>query len=207
MDSTNQIISYQLASAPEAVRSYIAQKRWQTVIDEIARKNNFSEDQKISLANEVLIVLIGLDLDSNLKSNIQTTLSLPEIITRDIAAEIKEKIFKEVQEFLPKEMEGEPAQMPINKNKIGQPSRLIEDAPGNKDNVLPPLKQKFEPKQVPLPPQNLPIKQTPLEQKIAPQVEVRSADTEWQARKEIAGTNTIIEKKYSGGDPYREPLK
>jgi hypothetical protein len=106
---TEQLISEQLEIAPDEIRNYLAEGGWRDVVAEISDKNNLSQEQRVSFENEVLIVLLGLDLASNFKTNIQNSLGILEVQANDIDVEIQEKVFAEVAQWLPKEIEEEDA--------------------------------------------------------------------------------------------------
>lgn len=105
MNEEDKIIEEQIKLAPAEIKKYLGENRWASSASEISRKNNFSEEQTVSLNNEILIVLLGLDLVLNFKKNIQESLAIPEILANDINLEVQEKIFSEVFDYLPREME------------------------------------------------------------------------------------------------------
>jgi hypothetical protein len=127
MDETKKIIKDQLVVAAPTIRELILNDSWSMVVSEIAEKNNFSPDQTTGLENETLFVLLGLEFKGDFQKNIKEGVGIPDPLAQGVAKEIYEKVFKQVEEFLPTEVEGE---LPAGNN-------LIEDSAGNADNIRP----------------------------------------------------------------------
>ncbi len=128
MDQTDQILKQQVANAPKQIRSYLREDLWTKVVSEIGLKNNLTPEQKTNLENEVLFVLISLEFKGDFQKNIQENVKIPELLARDIAKEVYEKIFKQVESFLP---------TGVDENELPPANNLIEDSAGNADNVKP----------------------------------------------------------------------
>lgn len=126
MDTENNLIAKQLASAPREIKDALSKGMWSLVVSEIARRNNFSSDHATSLENEALFVLLGLEFLGDFQKNIKEGVGLSDALSQSIAQEIYEKIFKLVEEFLPTEVE---------EDELPAGSNLIEDSAGNADNV------------------------------------------------------------------------
>lgn len=202
MDEIKKTLSAQLEIAPSEIRSYLSSGQWIKAVDNIAPRYSLLPAQNESLKNEIIFVLLGMELKKNLPQNIQTVLSVPLPIATAIAQSVNEKILTNFEKLLPTEEET---------NQVSQSGAgLLEDAKGNADNVVLPvksleneiskvaehnitrgepniLKNKFIPA-------NLPTgEHTPFEKKIADQ----------GLAKEV---NQIIKKTYPEIDPYRESL-
>jgi hypothetical protein len=192
MSETNEILKKQIATAPKEIRAFLVKGSWLNVSREIAKKNNFSEDQTTSIEDEVLFVLIGLELKKDFKENIKRELYIPDILVRDMVDEIEERVFKEVNDFLPTEVEGETSiTNPIPQKPIASvaptqsaPANVVSTTPNNLPGAKPALD--ILQKQSSLP-------TTSLEQTLS--------------QKTTSTENPVIEKKYyPGQDPYREPV-
>lgn len=131
-----QIFKEQIKGLPEELKQFLARDKWLSDIKEIARKNNFTDDQTTSFINETSFVLTGMDLKDNFAKNIQTELVIPELLAKDIAEEINERIFKEVSDFLPKEIEKDAEATQATEPKLPPSDHLIETAEGNRDNII-----------------------------------------------------------------------
>ena len=103
----DKIIQEQIKNASQEIKKILTDKSWLLVVNQTSQTNNFSEEQRVALENEILFVLFGMELVSDFKRNIQENLSLQEQASQNISDEIYEKIFKGVEEFLPTEIEGE----------------------------------------------------------------------------------------------------
>ena len=126
MDETETIIKEQIKILPEELKQFISQDKWSSDLSEISRKNNLSEEQRVSLTNEVVFVLLGMEYWGDFAKNISKELNIPEIVSRDITQEAEEKIFNEIKEWLPTGVEKE--SLPSD--------QLLEDAAGNADNII-----------------------------------------------------------------------
>jgi hypothetical protein len=219
-ENYQKTIEAQIALAPVELQSFLKEGRWLSVAKEISQKNRLSAEQGYALENEVLFVLISMEFKGDIETNIKRELGIPDILAHDIAEEIKERVFKEVEDFLPTEIESEEN---IPKTLVRPAGNLIEDAAGNADNVSPPLETAppapepspipapqqppQAPQPSPLPPVNLPTQETSLEKKITSQMGDGAGELEQEMNKNSADSdNTVMEKKYSGQDPYREPI-
>ena len=136
-------------------------------------------------------MLIGLELKKDFKENIKRELTIPDILARDMADEIEERVFKEVNDFLPTEVEGETSitnpipQKPVT--NIAPTQNIPINSVGMTPSNLPGAKPALDilQKQSALP-------TTSLEQTLS--------------QKTTSTENPVIEKKYyPGQDPYREP--
>lgn len=179
---TEQLIKEGIANAPKEVQEYLANSGWNTITDDIATQNNLSLEQKVELENEVLFVLIGFDIKTNLTKNIIENVGLPSLTAGGIALEIEQKVFTPINQFLPTSIETE-----------ATPDRLTSSP----TQIQPPTTE------VPLP-----IKpQTTLEEKIAPLIGTPGEKIDWEERKLALEKSKIITDSYSGKDPYREPIQ
>jgi len=193
MDETFSLEN-QIKTAPQEIRKLLAEGRWTSVVQEIAKKNNFSADQTTSFENETLFVLIALELKRDFKENIKKELSIPDILARDIADEIGEKVFKEVNDFLPTEVEGE------------TPTPTTNTVPQNPIQKPPPVQNTTILNTSPIVPNNLPGVRPSLDI-LQRQSDLPTTTLEQTLSQKVSvGENQVVEKKfYPGQDPYREP--
>jgi len=178
----DKIIQEQIKNAPQEIKKILTDKSWLLVVNQISQTNNFSEEQRVALENEILFVLLGMELMSDFKRNIEENLSLQEQASQNISDEIYEKIFKDVEEFLPTEIEGEK-------------SRTQEDIASQiPTETLPEI-----------PPEDLPVV-APGE--TAHDVERKpTTDDQRPAVKSEPLKSQTLTYYPSGQDPYREPLE
>lgn len=196
MDETFSLQN-QIQNAPQEIKRFLAQGRWSSVVQEIAKKNNFSVDQAVSLENETLFILTGLELKRDFKENIKRELSIPDILARDIADETEEMVFKEVNDFLPTSIEGEEETPQLTTNTIPQKPTI---------NSTPPQSAVIPNDGTPTP-SNLPGAKPSLDI-LQRQSELPTTTLEQTLSQKVpTGENQIVEKKsYPGQDPYREPV-
>ncbi|MDO8589881.1 MAG: hypothetical protein Q7R69_01240 [bacterium] len=97
----DKILQEQIKNAPTEIKNLLTKGDWSIVVSQISRKNNFSHEQTVALENEVLFVLLSMELSKDLVRNMQDVLEVQESVSQEIAREVNEKIFKEVEPFLP----------------------------------------------------------------------------------------------------------
>jgi len=102
---SEKILQEQIAKAPKEIRDILTSGVWSQTINQIAQTSNFSDEQKTALENEVLFVLLGMELLSDLQNNIQSSLAITPEITQSTVQKIKAEILNDVEEFLPEELE------------------------------------------------------------------------------------------------------
>lgn len=235
MEETNTIIAEQLETLPDPLREFVFSAQWSQKCTEISNKNNFSIDQKSAFENEVLFVLIGLELARDFKTNIQTNVSVPEILAHDIAEEVNENIFKQVADFLPTEVESEEQSILVTSNQYlekentAQAMELgeIQTPPDNTKFMIngepitgapqsPVLSNQYSVHSLQAnqsvvletPPQNLPAEKKPLTI-LEQQSFVPKTPLETKLVDQSSNSTdkvVVMDGKYKGSDPYREPV-
>ena len=177
---SEKIIQKQIQSAPKEIKNLLAGDTWSQVVNEMAQKNNFSDEQKTALENEVVFVLLGMELASDLRQNIQSSLLIAEVLAQQISSEISDKVLKSVEHLLPKEIE-EDSEV-TNQEPQKQPESLLPEIP---------------PEDLPaVVPTNLPIGRN----------EQYAIDN--GQKKELEKTVQPDQTSYPQGmDPYREPIE
>lgn len=103
MEETN-ILKEQLKRATSEVRSILEEKKWVGVVRQIADKNNIIGEQLNSFENEVLFILLGMELREDFQKNIESNVGIDISQAVEIDKEIYEKLFKEIEKFLPAEI-------------------------------------------------------------------------------------------------------
>ena len=181
MDDTTGI-QQKIEGLANELQEFVLGKTWLTIADEIAARFGFPEEKTSMLENEILFVLIGMDLKKNLQKNLEEGLEIDSGLAGAIAGELEERVFVGIDHLLPTEMEG-----PEPEALSGGTENLIEDAEGNKDNVIPPLPTA-----------------TTLEQKLEPLV--NNDEKSWEERKKSLADTSVATNRYNGNDPYREPV-
>ncbi len=203
----SKILEQQITSAPEEIRKFIAEEKWVSVVEDIAKKDGLSLDQKTSLENEVLFALIGLDLLSNLEKNLSTSLGIDPVLAKAVTMELNERIFKEMMAFLPTEIDVSSVEQEKIQPVIEKPD--LESLPPTKTTELE------------VPPANLPMIEAsetvhdtkpfvpPIQQKPTQTPPVQAPiQTPAQKQQPEPYTPPTPQAGYPGGkDPYREPLE
>ena len=206
---TDQILQEQIKSAPVEIREILKQKSWLTVTEEVSRKNGFLDNQKDSLENEVLFVLLGMELIEKLPENLRINVGLAENKADEIYKEIYEKILKNIEVLLPTDVEVEQESKEEAKQRLsermGTAEPKIEAAPAPMAEVIPKVPE--------IVPSNLPVVELgEVAHDVAPatsevgsrEKEVRENPTAQPA--EPLKQASSIPHYPSGRDPYREPL-
>ncbi len=104
----NLIIKEKFENSPQEIKDYISRKDWEKIIFDIVTKEGLNPEQKNSLTNEVLFILLGLDLPKNLPQNISSQLQIDSERAQSITNILLEKILTPFEMFLPAEETGEP---------------------------------------------------------------------------------------------------
>jgi hypothetical protein len=184
MDQNEQIIKEQIENAPPEIRKFLADDIWRTTVADIAQKNNLSDEQAVSLENEVLFVLLAMELKTDLQKNISRGVGLSKEIANSITEELNSRVFGEITEWLPTEFEED-----VVPNK---PQTLDQAELVGATDVLPA--------------HNLPYDAT-VEEKINPLVGTPGEKISWEQRKQQVADKIVSDNKYGENDPYREPIQ
>ena len=185
----NQVIREKIKEAPEDIKKVFISNSWLSVIENIVQTNNLSPDQKTTLEDETLFILLRMELVTNFEKNIRENAGVSEQVAKNISNEIYEKIFKDVEEFLPKEMEAEDTEQEETNALEITPEILPEIPPEDLPTIIPEEKvHEVVVNQRPAtnnqPPQNIPVAE---EKKPEMVQKITSYPT--------------------GLDPYREPIQ
>ncbi|MEK7186750.1 MAG: hypothetical protein AAB690_02700 [Patescibacteria group bacterium] len=188
----NDTLQEKIKNTPEEIKAVLSGSFWSLVIDQISRNNNFSEEQRVLLENEALFVLLGMELAKDLKQNIRQNLGLDELVSQNIANEIYEKIFKNVEDFLPTETEQEEA---------------VQDelAPLSTSETLP----EIPPEDLPsiIPGMGAEIRKPPTANPEGKQISYGVGNQQPTANQESVKPTQGVTAYPSGQDPYREPIE
>lgn len=97
MDETTNILKNQIDRLPTKLREYLAEGSWSKEIDRITKSFGLQEYQTISIKNEVLFVIIGLEPYLDLQKNIVTETGMsPETILK-IVLQISEQVLDKIE--------------------------------------------------------------------------------------------------------------
>ncbi len=190
-DEVNTIINRRLKELPLQTLEVIKSIPLQEILKNVSQINNLTDDQIDLFETETVLIILGLVSPTDYPENLVRMVGLNEASAIKIAKEVGEQIFNNLKGAAKKNgaTKTEPQQPPQNQT-LESPTHLIEDAEGNKDNILPPIPQK-----------------TTLEQKIAPIVNgAPEVNPDWEKRKGTLGEHSVMTETYGGKDPYREPL-
>jgi len=98
MDITEEI-KKEYKKLPKELQVYLTSKRTVASMNDIAEKNNLSEEQAEELKQEIVFTLVGISLIYDFPNNILET-SIPEEKYDSIVSETIEKIFEPIKESL-----------------------------------------------------------------------------------------------------------
>ncbi len=203
-----KVLEQQINNAPEQIKKFLTEEKWVSVVGDIVKKDSLSAEQKTSLENEVLFVLIGLDLFSNLEKNIAESLSLEPILAKAIVVELEERIFKDIKSFLPTEAETSTqtekviktpdlgSLPPVKSTVLEIPPQLSIVPEGKVMDHLPPISPTQPKMQVDSRQETVDSQKIEIPKPIAPII---------QPSKPPVFVPPPV--GYSGKDPYREPLE
>ena len=184
----NKILREQIESAAPEIKKILIEGSWSAVTRKTTEKYNFTNEQLMSLENEILFILLGMELAKNLSGNIISNVGLSEHVAIEISKQIYEKIIKPVELLLPGDIEKEAP-------TISSPNLPVLEPDFAKETIA--VKQGEVPKEVPHveitnpKPQITDNNQNPISKPQTAQIPV----------------NEPPKFKYPGGaDPYREPL-
>jgi hypothetical protein len=101
-----EILKQQIESAPQEIKEFLANKGWVPALDSIATNSGLTAEQKSAVENEIIFVLVGMDLESNLKTNLQN-IGLSDTMAKFVFAQIDTKIMDKFKRDLPTSTEEE----------------------------------------------------------------------------------------------------
>lgn len=95
------IIKEKFESSPKEIQEYLSNREWEKTINDITAIEGLNVEQKQSLQNELLFIMLGLDLPKNLIKNLFTELQIDSVRAENISKILNEKIIKPLEIFLP----------------------------------------------------------------------------------------------------------
>jgi len=193
----NKLIKEQLEIAPLEIKKILVEGKWSATIKELAQKYSLAKDQLVSLENEVLFVLLGMELGRNLSENLKANTGLDDQKTIEISKEIYEKILKSVEQFLPTDVEREI----IETKKEGPSPAVPEVPPANLPVLEPDFAKETIAVKVGETAHNIPHVEIP-----NPKPQITDSNQN-PISKPQTPVSPLPNTKYPGGkDPYREPI-
>ncbi len=226
-DSSKQVIRDRVAAMPERVREALEHIDTAKYLSVLASKYNLRTDEAQTLENEIMIVMLGLEkpeafIHHLTKAGIskETAAGLVADVNRDVF----EKIRHDLMEFLQKTGAGTDEDIDMSESPISKLER--EEAEQEKAESSEPAPAVIMPKVEEITPTHTeatpPVESVaPTEQSAPASASVASTPTQNQSQTTPAPTlandfaKTRMEqtvhmpdaKKYSGVDPYREPIQ
>jgi hypothetical protein len=101
----NTILERQITKLPPELKDFLSRGEWLTFVRIAGEKNSLSSEQITKFENEVLFVIVGMELESDLEKNIETNLGVNPQAALSLATEIKEQVLKSITNMLPTEVE------------------------------------------------------------------------------------------------------
>lgn len=152
------------------------------LITSIGQKYQLDESHSDTLDSEAYYVMLGLQTAQEMAEKLKAELSLPDEKISELVNDLKSQIFNQLDAIK-------------NGTTKDTPDRFVQT----------PTSLKSTASQVP---SNLPTGEVS-EEKILSSVGSPGEKLAWEQRKQIAANALpkVEEKKYSGVDPYREPLQ
>ena len=96
MDEGIQILKKQIHVLPKEIRDYVINGDWSDKLDIALADFNLQDVQKKAIANELLLVLVGLELFSDLRKNIESEARVHSEITDSIVNIISNEVLGEL---------------------------------------------------------------------------------------------------------------
>ncbi len=212
-----------IKNLPKPVQDLVFDNEWEKRTKEIGKKYSLSEQQIDSLADNVLIVLIGLEKPENLLKNITSDLSVSQIIAEQVVEDLENRVFdyalKMIEEKTKtgtssKGLETKPQNLPMVEK--GEGVRVNPPPQTSRDTFKSPIEQAQKPYGVPrfgmnsIPPKVEVINMTQ-NKPASPQnmmdnkMNMITTNVPEDMQKKEVSSPKIPPTKYNV-DPYREPL-
>ncbi len=128
MDESTQEIKEYIDKLPKPLQQAVLGQDWHKRLAEISQKYSLHLDQISSLEYEVLFVMIGMEPETDLVSNIQTELAVSKILAEQLAGDINVRIFQ----FIMKSLE---EKTPEKVERFVESSNEIRDTNKEKENI------------------------------------------------------------------------
>lgn len=176
---------------PKEVQEFLQSDSQQKAFHDILKKHNLHFDQMDKLGNSINLVTVGLIRADEFVSNFKEDLEIPDEKVQAITEDANNLIFKPLKEVL-RSAGAEETIVPVNKPETSTPPKEeIEE------NTVIPAEQPEVVEEVPPPD----LTQTNLDSPQISPAKIKTAPSE-----EVEEEPVSLEPKYSGDDPYREPL-
>jgi hypothetical protein len=94
-----KIIEEALNSLHQEAKDFVLRFEWQNTVTSIAKGNNLSESQRVSLEDEVLYILLKIEPASNFPQNIKESVDISDGVVNEIVLEVENKIFKNIRDI------------------------------------------------------------------------------------------------------------
>ena len=166
------------SNLPEIIQSKISDEEWKLVIKDIIKENNLLLDVGSDLETEVFLIMLGVETQANLESNL-SRIGIPKETIGKIELALDQRIFAPIKRALEEEMNNPQPQKPV------APEETRDDI----------LKQIEDPEEIALP------KITPRPM-VAPTPSVAPTEST-EPVAPVAPTVSSAPKT----DPYREPIE
>ena len=219
MENTDTILSEQIRKLPPDVRSAILAVDLDAHLMKIAGKHHLRTDEAGKLANETMLVMVGIEHPNDLVENLARELRLPREAVNMIAADVNEEIFLPIRASLMKLHERDlsaPARAgrqagaePTDGNRQTETRARIE----SREEILKEIEQEASVPTPPSPPPtNLPI-ETPVES-TKPQLSPATAaaltnpiERKLSETVHLPREDSSVAQQKKTIDPYRELLE
>lgn len=207
MEESNKSIADNIKLLPKDWQEYLETGNWKSQITEIILKSGIIDEQKkYILESEIVLVIAGLDTPDNFKENITREVGISEWDANRISREAEDTIFIYIRKFL-EDMEVKKGDE-VSQVKIEARSEnhwLEEEI--DKDDIMNEIENPMsESKRRSLTPEEETISM--IDKKLSSIVKLPK-DAVLNPRSEafLGGNQNKVEiPRYTGEDPYREPL-
>src|SRR5579872_3480313 len=98
-DGTQELKSY-INNLMPAVKTAVLSSEWHRRANEIGVKYSLTPEQENSLEYEILFVLIGMEPEEDLVTNIQNAVGVSKILATQIADEVNGRIFQYIAKLV-----------------------------------------------------------------------------------------------------------
>lgn len=102
----DDVLRNQLNAAPPEIKEILKSDLVSTVVNDLVQRYHFSEEQKRSLGDEVMFVLLAMALRTDFARQIRIEMRLDQSLATTIDLEIARRIFNPVIALLPTRKEG-----------------------------------------------------------------------------------------------------
>ncbi|OHA89603.1 MAG: hypothetical protein A3C70_02505 [Candidatus Zambryskibacteria bacterium RIFCSPHIGHO2_02_FULL_43_14] len=96
MNETDKLIAEQLKTLPPSLQQAISAVPWKALVQEIGKANTLDTEQIVSLEQETMLVVYGLENPNDYVSNIIKEVGVSEEVAYTIAGSVVDKIFEPI---------------------------------------------------------------------------------------------------------------